>query len=62
MLTEIWCRFFEDGAETNTREKLELIRPLVLLSDIEDINIYNHFAHKEGIPTIEFTKINTPRD
>lgn len=53
MLTDIWCRFFGDGAAHNTREKLEIMRPLILLSDIEDITLYNYYAKQEGIPLIE---------
>ena len=53
MLTEIWCRFFEDGPEKNTKEKLELIRIIVSLSEIEDIRLYNYFARKEGIAEIK---------
>ena len=53
MLTEIWCHFYKDGPEHNTREKLEIIRSIVLLSDIEDITLYNFFAKREGLPIIE---------
>lgn len=52
MMTEIWCHFFVDGAETNTEEKLEIIRTLVRHSDREDIEIFNYWARKKNIPEI----------
>lgn len=56
MLTDIWCRFFIDGPETRTQEKLETIRTVVMRSEKEDILIFNYWAAKIGVPLIEIAK------
>ena len=53
ILTDIWCYFFIDGAETNIKEKLEIIRSIVSLSEPNDIALYNYWAKKEGIELIK---------
>lgn len=52
MITDIWCRFFEDNSFENLREKLEIIRPLVKLSSPEDIIIFNYWAKKSDVSLI----------
>lgn len=52
MLIDIWFFFFADNPETNLKEKLEIIRPLVAISDNDDICIFNYWAKKAGIPEI----------
>lgn len=54
MLVDIWYFFFADNPETNTKEKLEIIRPLVALSgDGDDIRIFNFWAGHTGAPEIK---------
>lgn len=53
MLTDIWCRFFEDASDNDMKEKLEILRPLVKVSSPEDITIFNYWAKKKGLPPIK---------
>lgn len=48
MLTDIWCRFFEDASDNDMKEKLEILRPLVKVSSPEDITIFNYWAKKRA--------------
>lgn len=53
LITDIWCRVFDDTSMEKMREKLEIIRPLVMLSTQEDIVIFNYWAEKSGVSLIE---------
>lgn len=53
MLIEMWYYFFKDNPDRNVKEKLEIIRPLVSLSDNDDdIRIFNFWAKKAGVSEI----------
>ena len=45
-----------DGPQTNTRDKLEIVRIIVARSSIEDILIYNYWAKQVGVAPIEFSE------
>lgn len=53
MRTDIWCRFFENNSFEIMKEKLEIMRPLIMLSSQEDITIFNYWAMKSGVPLIK---------
>ena len=53
ILTEIWCRFYLDGAETNIDKKLEIIRTIISYGGPEDIALFNYWAGKIGYPVID---------
>lgn len=53
ILTDIWCHFFVDDPQTNTRDKLEIMRIIVERASEEDIQIYNYWARKVGVAPIE---------
>ena len=52
MLIEIWCRVFTSSNVDNIATNLESIRTLVSISGKEDIEIFNRWAEKTGIPVI----------
>ena len=58
ILTEIWCIFYTNGAKTNTREKLEIIRSVVSIANSKDIAIFNHWAQKANCPEIQIDSKN----
>ena len=46
---DLWCRFYEDGAMTNTRKKLEVMRMAISLSgSYMEKNLFNYWANKIG--------------
>ena len=59
--TDLLCRFYEDGAMTNTRKKLEIMRTAISLSGSHmEKNLFNYWANKIGaedllIDTVETT-------
>lgn len=55
LISDIWNIFYVDGPETNTEQKLEIIRILMKHSDIEDIELFNYWARKINIPGIELS-------
>ena len=66
--TDLWCRFYEDGAMTNTREKLEIMRTAIYLSDSHmEKNLFNYWASKIGaedllIEIVETQTINKDKN
>ena len=63
--TDLWCRFYEDGAMTNTRKKLEIMRTAISLSGSHmEKNLFNYWANKIGaedllIDTVETQSLKT---
>ena len=62
---DLWCRFYEDGAMTNTRKKLEVMRTAISLSgSYMEKNLFNYWANKIGaedllIDTVETQSLKT---
>ncbi len=56
MLSEIWSYVFLDGVETNTEQKLEIIRTLIVHSDVDDIEMFNCIAKEYNVPLIKAYK------
>lgn len=50
--------FYTNGAETNTKEKLEIIRSAVSIADSKDVAIFNHWAQKANCPKININSKN----
>lgn len=52
MLIDIWCRIFE-GNVNERKNLLEFARPLVQLSEDNDLTVFNYWARKEGLQEIK---------
>lgn len=57
-ITGIWCAFYLGGVENNLKKKLEIIKPLISLSDSDNIKIYNHWAQRAHYQQIDLKHDN----